>query len=106
MFGRQSKEEQEIEKLIMAPNTPQEAKLTTDRTEESSLVNTIEKISRIISPYFIALVGLSLYDKNFLIGTSLITIGILSLLKVTPEDIGKFINWLKELLGFSDSSTM
>ena len=67
--------------------------------EQNELVSTIEKISRIASPYFIAIVGLSLYENNFLIGTILILVGILSLLKVSTKDVGNFLEWLKNFLG-------
>ncbi|OKH25273.1 hypothetical protein NIES593_05845 [Hydrococcus rivularis NIES-593] len=65
--------------------------------ESSELVNTVEKISRIISPYFIVIVGLVLYDNNFLIGTTLIAIGILSLLKVSCQDIIDVIEDIKNI---------
>ncbi|AFY78826.1 hypothetical protein Ple7327_3631 [Pleurocapsa sp. PCC 7327] len=65
--------------------------------ESSELVNTVEKISRIISPYFIVIVGLVLYDNNFLIGTTLIAIGILSLLKVSLQDIIDVIEDIKNI---------
>lgn len=71
--------------------------------EKSELVNTVEKISRIISPYFVVIVGLSVYEKNFLIGTILILVGILSLLKVTARDVATFFEWLKSFLGLSNS---
>lgn len=73
---------------------------------ESELVNNIEKISRIISPYFIAIVGLSLYEENFFIGTILISVGILSLLKVTTKDVAVFLEWFKEFLGFSNEDDL
>jgi hypothetical protein len=65
--------------------------------ENSELVNTVEKISKIISPYFIVIVGLFLYDNNFLIGTTLIAIGILSLLKVSLQDIIDVIEDIKNI---------
>jgi len=48
-----------------------ESSTATSQPEEpevvnSELVNNVEKISRIVSPYFIVVVGLSLYDDNFL----------------------------------------
>jgi hypothetical protein len=71
-------------------------------TENSELVNNVEKISRIVSPYFIAIAGLSLYKENFFLGTILITVGILSLLKVSAKDVAAFLEWLKNFLGFGD----
>ena len=66
------------------------------------LINNAEKISRIVAPYFIAIVGLSLYKDNFFMGTILIAIGMLSLLKVSAKDVAAFLEWLKDFLGFSD----
>ena len=70
---------------------------------DSELVNTVEKISRIVSPYFVVVVGLALYDNNFLIGTILILVGILSLLKVSTKDVATFVEWVKKSLGIGDS---
>lgn len=74
--------------------------------ENSELVNNIEKISRIVSPYFIAIVGLSLYEENFFLGTILISVGILSLLKVTARDVAVFLEWFKEFLGFNNDDDL
>ncbi|MEL7417589.1 MAG: hypothetical protein AAFR63_16895 [Cyanobacteria bacterium J06631_6] len=80
--------------------TPQDTLLQTKEiTEDKELVSTVERISRIISPYFIAIVGLALYESNFLLGTVFILIGILSLLRVTTNDVGNFLEWLKNFLG-------
>ena len=73
-----------------------------EEKETSELINSVEKISRIVSPYFIAIVGLSLYEENFFFGTILIAVGILSLLKVSPKDVAAFLEWFKEFLGFRD----
>jgi hypothetical protein len=73
--------------------------------EKSELVIAVEKISRIVSPYFIVIVGLSLYENNFLIGTILIVVGILSLFKVSTKDVAKFLEWLKNFLGLSKSNS-
>ena len=54
---------------------------------QPEIVNVIEKISSILSPYFIVLVGLFLYENNFFIGTLLIFVGIFSLLKLSWKDI-------------------
>jgi hypothetical protein len=63
----------------------------------SEVVSNVEKISRIVSPYFIVIVGLFLYEDNFLIGTILIATGILSLLKVSWSDILNLIETIKSL---------
>lgn len=63
-----------------------------DRAETARVV---EKISGILSPYFIVLVGLILYDENFLFGSILIVTGILSLLKVSRSDITDAIAKIK-----------
>lgn len=110
MFSKQPKETkkteiaEEIEELIASPHqsiAKQEQELL-DRLDpnKSELVNSVEKISGIVSPYFIVLVGLLLYEDNFLIGTLLISIGILSLLKISLKDVATFFEWLKSLLGF------
>lgn len=64
----------------------------TDSTPES--VQVVEKISGILSPYFIVLVGLFLYDSNFFIGTTLIAVGIFSLLKLSWRDLQNLVNQL------------
>ncbi|MDJ0570546.1 MAG: hypothetical protein QNJ53_16085 [Pleurocapsa sp. MO_192.B19] len=69
---------------------------------KNELTLTVEKISRIVSPYFVVVVGLALYKNNFLIGTILIVVGIFSLLKISTKDIGNFLDWLKSFLGFGD----
>ncbi len=67
--------------------------------EKSELVANVEKISRIVSPYFIVLIGLGLYDSNFLIGLILIVTGILYLFKVSTKDIANAVEWVKDTLG-------
>jgi hypothetical protein len=54
---------------------------------QPEIVNVVEKISGILSPYFIVLVGLFLYENNFFIGTLLIFVGIFSLLKLSWKDL-------------------
>ena len=77
----------------------------TETSEEvnSELVNTVEKISRIVSPYFVVVVGLSLYDDNFLIGGILIVVGILSLFKVSLQDLTNAFNSVKNFFGLGDN---
>lgn len=112
MFGKKSKESEQTENQEMFFSSPtnldvsdengeQEAEIFTAQTTEPEMVKLVEKISGILSPYFIVLVGLFLYEDNFLIGSSLIAIGILSLLKISLKDIGKWINDLKNLLGLN-----
>lgn len=113
MFGKSPREPQkptmsDLQDIKLSPpstpanlNTPQDTVLQTSKiaTEENELVSTVEKISRIVSPYFVAIVGLSLYKNNFLIGTILIVLGILALFKVSTKDVGDFLEWLKKFLG-------
>ena len=70
--------------------------------EKSELVANVEKISRIVSPYFIVLIGLGLYDSNFLIGLILIVTGILYLFKVSARDIAKAWDWARDTLGIGN----
>ncbi|MEM8828364.1 MAG: hypothetical protein AAGE96_03280 [Cyanobacteria bacterium P01_G01_bin.19] len=112
MFGKSPREPQkptmsDLKDIKLSPppsanlTPPQDTLLQTESTvvEQNELVSTVEKISRIASPYFVAIIGLSLYENNFLIGTILILVGILSLLKVTTKDVGDFLEWLKNFLG-------
>ena len=115
MFGKSPREAQKpkVSDLkdikLSPPSAPsavdlkaQETLLQTEEStiiESNELVSTVEKISRIVSPYFVAIVGLSLYENNFLIGTILILVGILSLLRVSTQDVGNFLEWLKNFLG-------
>ena len=78
----------------------EESELSSESNSE--LVSTVEKISRIVSPYFVVVVGLALYENNFLIGKILILVGILSLLKVSTKDVATFLEWIKNFLGFSN----
>ena len=121
MFGKPSREPQKPEmedlqdiKLSPPPislNAPSQQdtvlqpKSKTATTEESELVNTVEKISLIVSPYFIVVIGLALYENNFLIGTILIAIGILSLLKVSVKDVTVFLEWTKNFFGLGKNDS-
>ena len=69
-------------------------------SEKSEVVANVEKISRIISPYFIVIIGVALYDSNFLIGLILILAGLLYLFKVSIKDMANVWEWLKDILGF------
>lgn len=111
MFGKSPREPQkptmsDLTDIKLSPpapvnlTPPQDTRLQTEEIlAEKELVSTVEKVSRIVSPYFIAIVGLALYENNFLIGTILIVLGILSLLKVSTNDVGNFLEWLKSFLG-------
>ncbi len=87
------------ESKTIAEESESELKLESD----SELVNTVEKISGIVSPYFVVIVGWALYESNFVIGTILIVVGILSLLKVSTKDVNSFLEWVKNLLGIGNS---
>ncbi|MEL6494657.1 MAG: hypothetical protein AAFQ41_05975 [Cyanobacteria bacterium J06623_7] len=116
MFGKSPREPQkptmsDLKDIKLSPptmpaNVPsaidlntQDTRLQTEIVADKELVSTVERISRIVSPYFIAIVGLALYERNFLLGTIFILIGILSLLKVTTNDVANFLEWLKNFLG-------
>ncbi|MDJ0842833.1 hypothetical protein [Crocosphaera sp.] len=111
MFGRQPKEEKSPENIeipeIMFPSESELEDSSQDDTELSKIskkeqassieenpeiVTIVEKISGVVSPYFIVVVGLILSDHNFLLGLLLIIVGILALLKISLTDIiGLFI---------------
>ena len=113
MFGKSPREPQkptvsDLKDIKLSPPTvptktnltpPQDTLLQTTEIEDLELVSTVEKISRIVSPYFIAIVGLALYESNFLLGTIFILVGVLSLLKVSTQDVANFLEWLKNFLG-------
>ncbi len=54
---------------------------------QTETVQMVEKVSAILSPYFIVIVGLFLADSNFLIGIALVFVGVFSLLKLSWQDI-------------------
>ncbi len=89
--------------LPFPESSPETSTPEVSEVVNSELVNTVEKISRIVSPYFIVVVGLSLYDDNFLIGGILILVGILSLFKVSPQDVTNAFNSVKNFLGLGDN---
>ena len=120
MFSKGNKENQEtqvqnnpqIDDLILSnPETPEtnyssisSASNNDDsETEQPQLVKLVEKISGILSPYFIVIVGLYLYDDNFLFGTVLIIVGIMSLLKISYQDIKQWIEQIKGFFNNKDS---
>ncbi|WP_330202215.1 hypothetical protein [Cyanobacterium sp. Dongsha4] len=71
-----------------------------EEIDSPPLVKLVEKISGILSPYFIVIVGLYLYDNNFLFGSILILIGVLSLLKISYEDV---LGWVEKIKGMFKS---
>lgn len=75
---------------------------TVQEKGNSDLVITVEKISKIISPYFVALLGLYLYRDNGLFGTLLIGIGIVTLLKISSQDMVNLTVKIRGLLGLND----
>ncbi len=89
--------------LPFPESSTETANLESSEVVNSELVNNVEKISRIIAPYFVVVVGLSLYDDNFLIGGVLIIVGILSLFKVSLQDITKAFNSVKNFLGLGEN---
>jgi len=71
-----------------------------EEIDSPPLVKLVEKISGILSPYFIVIVGLYLCDNNFLFGSILILIGVLSLLKISYEDV---LAWVEKIKGMFKS---
>ncbi|HIK38484.1 MAG TPA: hypothetical protein IGQ44_10915 [Geminocystis sp. M7585_C2015_104] len=65
--------------------------------DSQEIIKVAEKLSSIISPYFIVIVGLYLFDDNFFLGAILILIGIFSLLNISWQDI---YNWLEKVREF------
>ncbi|MDJ0717434.1 MAG: hypothetical protein QNJ54_24985 [Prochloraceae cyanobacterium] len=66
---------------------PESTFMNDSNLEKSELVNKAETINAVISPYFLVIVGLLLYDKNFFLGLGLLIIGLLSLFRITFQDI-------------------
>ncbi|ELR99294.1 hypothetical protein [Gloeocapsa sp. PCC 73106] len=80
----------------------------TDTVRSPEVVTVVEKISAVISPYFIVLVGLYLYDNDswfsFLLGVVLIITGVLSILKISGNDLNNFWAWVKKTLGYDNET--
>lgn len=121
MFGRKPKDENfpessELSGEMLSPETaldlePQlnndleifpESTITRPQEPVPEVVNVVDKISGILSPYFIVIVGLYLYKDNFLIGFTLITVGIFSLLKISLKDVGRWIEGILSFFGFKE----
>lgn len=86
---------------IVAPpsSTAANSQPLTADSEQPEVVNAVKKISEIITPYFVVVVGLYLYGDNFLIGILPIGVGIALLLKISAKDAGTFLEKAKEFLG-------
>jgi cadmium resistance protein CadD (predicted permease) len=99
-------EEQPKDKKILESITaqdlvaPSKAPARTDLTQPE-VVNIVEKISKILTPYFIVVVGLYLYDDNFLIGLLLVAIGIAALLQASTKNASSLWESAKQFLGFN-----
>lgn len=99
MFSKNNPEKQGINPKIedLMINNDSEFLTSESEIEQQTTVKLVEKISGILSPYFIVIVGLYLYDNNFLFGSILILVGILSLLKISYEDIWQWAEKIKSL---------
>ena len=110
MFGKQSKETRqfdntEIKDVMVSSPTSREMEgkqedtelVSQSNLEKSEIIHTVEKISTVISPYFIALIGLLLYKDNFFFGTTLIAVGIFSLLKISFSDMEHWVEKIKKM---------
>ncbi|ACK68107.1 conserved hypothetical protein [Rippkaea orientalis PCC 8801] len=114
MFGRQAKEPQssetpDIPEMMFPAQIELENRSEKNKDinqiseiEQPEVVKIVEKISGIVSPYFIVIVGLSLYEDNVFLGLVLITIGILSLLKISWSSIFELFLGIKSFFSSSD----
>ena len=107
MFSKSNQEttttnQPKVEDLIIPDSDTNENKSMSESEQpQPELVKLVEKISGILSPYFVVIVGLYLYDDNFFFGTILILVGILSLLKVSYQDVWL---WIEKIKGFFNSN--
>jgi len=65
---------------------------------ELAVVTIVEKISQIVTPYFIVIVALYIYNTSAFLGTILLAIGIISLLKIKQKNVNNFLTLLKQSL--------
>ena len=93
IFPSESSREQENDENPLSQSV---SGLKGDKSAET--VKVVEKVSAILSPYFIVVVGLFVYDSNFFLGTLLIAVGIASLLKLTWADVNQLFEKIKSLL--------
>lgn len=63
----------------------------------------IEKISSVFAPYFLIIVGLDIYDRTWFLSMIFLSIGTISLLKITKEKVDNFLTWLKQALGYEQN---
>lgn len=82
---------------------PSNADASLAETNQPEVVTIAAKISQIVTPYFVVLVGLYLYEDNFLIGVILIGLGIASLLNFSGEDLKKAIASFLAFIGITKS---
>ncbi len=107
MFGKQPKDSQpsdlpelpDVRRTNLELSELEDIELM-DKPEvvQPEVVTIIEKLSGILSPYFIVIVGLFLYQDNFAIGGVLILIGLLTLFKISRKDITEFVANLRNML--------
>ncbi|TVQ45127.1 MAG: hypothetical protein EA365_08655 [Gloeocapsa sp. DLM2.Bin57] len=106
MFSRDPKDTTppETQRKLQEPILPSNPQNPLTKNQPQEIVTVIEKISGVLSPYFIVLVGLYLYDNDswfsFLLGAVLIITGVVSILKISGDDVNKFLTWLKKTLGY------
>jgi len=86
------------EAVASAPLEPESAP---DPAPTRDPAATLEKISAIVSPYFISLVGLYLYNSNALVGLAIAAVGLARLLKIAPGDLRRSWNALLRTLGLT-----
>ena len=111
MFNRYRREREPENIIDNFPAAITETELLSSFTEEErqlepqpEIVEVVEKISIIFSPYFFVLVGLVLYRENFYLANALILLGTISLLKISWRDVSSFFNGFKNILGLGSSS--
>lgn len=94
MFSKSNQEKSDLNNL---PDISDNLNSEIIDQEQIKTVKLVEKISSILSPYFIVIVGLYLSDDSFIIGFILIVVGILSLLKISYQDIISFAVNIKDI---------
>lgn len=116
MFSREPKDplpenKTKLQDPILPTSSPVTKATTPQKPSEvdsnkPEIVTVVEKISAVLSPYFIVIVGLYLYDNDswfsFLLGVILIITGIASILKISGDDVNNFLAKIKETLGYDE----
>ncbi|MBR8830255.1 MAG: hypothetical protein N5P05_003347 [Chroococcopsis gigantea SAG 12.99] len=87
----------DLPEIMFPPKPNLYSPLNTEPAPES--VKVVERLSGILSPYFIVVVGLFLYDRNFFLGFILIIVGILSILGIRWDNIKSAITEVKKFFG-------